>query len=324
MFREFPADFRYVLGLQESVVVAMADGFAPGPGQRRAGQPAFRHRRRPCARQHLHRLPQSDAAGDHRRPAGALDTAVRAVSLFGTGARNCPSPTSNGASSRRGPPMCRPPSPAPTTWRCSRRADRRSYRFRWMIGTARASRLRAGAVSRLVARRSAAVAGAPAALLAGAPTGDRRRRLELRAMMPGTRPSRSPKHIEAAVWASPMSARNSFPEHHRLFAGFLPADRAGIVARLTAAIDPGARRARVHLPRRRHRSAHSRRRAAGATDRRSGAAALVRRGHFDRHQSETWRRSAAGRATRRQRCSAGAARAARAFRRAAPVFRPIA
>ena len=30
----------------------------------------------------------------------------------------------------------------------------------------------------------------------------------------------------------PMSARNSFPEDHRLFAGFLPADRAAIVARL--------------------------------------------------------------------------------------------
>ena len=32
MFREFPADFRYVLGLQESVVVAMADGFAQARG----------------------------------------------------------------------------------------------------------------------------------------------------------------------------------------------------------------------------------------------------------------------------------------------------
>jgi benzoylformate decarboxylase len=31
---------------------------------------------------------------------------------------------------------------------------------------------------------------------------------------------------------SPMSARNSFPERHPLFAGFLPADRAAIVARL--------------------------------------------------------------------------------------------
>src|SRR4051812_29022293 len=28
MFREFPGDFNYVLGLQESVVVGMADGYA--------------------------------------------------------------------------------------------------------------------------------------------------------------------------------------------------------------------------------------------------------------------------------------------------------
>ena len=39
----------------------------------------------------------------------------------------------------------------------------------------------------------------------------------------------------AAVWVSPMSARNSFPEDHPLFAGFLPADRAAIVARLRGA-----------------------------------------------------------------------------------------
>src|SRR5262245_39075954 len=30
MFRDFPADFRYVLGLQESLAVGMADGFAQG------------------------------------------------------------------------------------------------------------------------------------------------------------------------------------------------------------------------------------------------------------------------------------------------------
>ncbi|WP_321396829.1 benzoylformate decarboxylase [Emcibacter sp.] len=37
---------------------------------------------------------------------------------------------------------------------------------------------------------------------------------------------------QAAVWASPMSARNSFPEDHDLFAGFLPAMREEIVKRL--------------------------------------------------------------------------------------------
>jgi benzoylformate decarboxylase len=37
---------------------------------------------------------------------------------------------------------------------------------------------------------------------------------------------------QARVWVSPLSARNSFPENHRLFAGFLAADRAKIVASL--------------------------------------------------------------------------------------------
>jgi benzoylformate decarboxylase len=37
---------------------------------------------------------------------------------------------------------------------------------------------------------------------------------------------------QALVWVSPMSARNSFPENHDLFAGFLPADRGKIVASL--------------------------------------------------------------------------------------------
>src|SRR5438874_3369770 len=32
MFRGFPDDFRYVLGLQESIAVAMADGFAQASG----------------------------------------------------------------------------------------------------------------------------------------------------------------------------------------------------------------------------------------------------------------------------------------------------
>lgn len=37
----------------------------------------------------------------------------------------------------------------------------------------------------------------------------------------------------APVWTAPVAARNIFPEDHRLFAGFLPADRQHIVQRLT-------------------------------------------------------------------------------------------
>jgi benzoylformate decarboxylase len=36
----------------------------------------------------------------------------------------------------------------------------------------------------------------------------------------------------APVWVSPMSSRNSFPENHPLFAGFLPPDRGRIVTHL--------------------------------------------------------------------------------------------
>lgn len=41
--------------------------------------------------------------------------------------------------------------------------------------------------------------------------------------------------LEAPVWASPMSARCSFPEDHRLFAGFLPPVRSQLRARLEGA-----------------------------------------------------------------------------------------
>src|SRR5262249_33837051 len=40
------------------------------------------------------------------------------------------------------------------------------------------------------------------------------------------------ERYQAKVWVSPLSSRNSFPERHPLFAGFLPAERTGIVARL--------------------------------------------------------------------------------------------
>ena len=52
-----------------------------GDPQRRFRQPAFRGRRRPCARQYLQRLSQPDACGDHRRPAGPLDHAAAGLSL---------------------------------------------------------------------------------------------------------------------------------------------------------------------------------------------------------------------------------------------------
>ena len=86
MFRDFPADFRYVLGLQESLVVGMADGYAQRPATRRwsicirlwvsATQWATSSRRS-----------ESDPDRDHGRPAGAVHHAVRAVPVLVAGDR---------------------------------------------------------------------------------------------------------------------------------------------------------------------------------------------------------------------------------------------
>ncbi len=85
MFRDFPADFRYVLGLQESVVVGMADGYAQA---RRSA--AFVNLHSAVGVGHamgnlFHGLPQSHAAGGHGRPAVAIAVADGALSLFEPG-----------------------------------------------------------------------------------------------------------------------------------------------------------------------------------------------------------------------------------------------
>ena len=87
MFRDFPADFRYVLALQEVVAVGMADGYAQATRNAGLAEPAFRHRARPRLGGRLHRLQEPDAAGDHRRPAGALDPAFRALPVRRKGGR---------------------------------------------------------------------------------------------------------------------------------------------------------------------------------------------------------------------------------------------
>ena len=71
MLADFPDDFRYVLGLQEAVVVGMADGYAQASGQPTHRQPAHRARRRQRDGRDLQRPGQPLAAAGHRRPAGA-------------------------------------------------------------------------------------------------------------------------------------------------------------------------------------------------------------------------------------------------------------
>ena len=233
MYREFPGDFRYVLGLQESVVVAMADGFAQA--------------RRDAALVNLHsaigvghamgsiftayrnQTPLVITAGQQARSLLTLEPF-----LFSEQAAQLPKPYVKWScepalaadvpaaiarayyiamQSPRGPTFVSIPvddwdRPCPAV--APRTVSRRSAGDPQLLADAAAA-LRA-------ARRPVIVVGAS---VARDDAWDETIALA--------------EQHQAAVWVSPMSARNSFPERHPLFAGFLPADRAAIVARLDGA-----------------------------------------------------------------------------------------
>lgn len=230
MYRDFPQDFRYVLGLQESVVVAMADGFA----QARGG----------AAFVNLH------SAIGVGHAAGSLFTAYRNQSALVVTA---------GQQARSILPF------EPFLYSVEAASLPRPY-VKWSCEPARAEDV-PSAIARAVFTAlqpprgptfvsvpvddwdrlctppprhevSYAVAGDPALLArAGAMLGAARRPV----LVAGASIARDEAWDElialaelhqAPVWVSPLSSRNSFPERHALFAGFLPADRQQIVARL--------------------------------------------------------------------------------------------
>jgi benzoylformate decarboxylase len=230
MFRDFPADFRYVLGLQESVVVAMADGFAQARGA--------------AALVNLH---------------SAIGVGHALGSIFTAFRNQTPLVITAGQQARAILPFepflyseqaAQLPKPY-VKWSCepARAADvpaaiaRAHYtamqppRGPTFVSIPVDDWDRPGE-SLAVRQVSQIVAGDPALLSrAAAALG-----MALRpAFVVGASVARddawdetialAEKH-RAAVWVSPMSARNSFPERHPLFAGFLPADRAQIVEHL--------------------------------------------------------------------------------------------
>jgi benzoylformate decarboxylase len=233
MFRGFPADFRYVLGLQESVVVAMADGFAQARGD--------------AALINLH---------------SAIGVGHALGSIFTAYKNQTPLVITAGQQARSILPF------EPFLYSEQAAQLPKPY-VKWSSEPARAADVPA-AIARayyvamqpprgpafvsipvddwdrpctlLAARRvSKRIAGDPVLLdHAAAALRDSRRPV----IVVGASVARDDAWDEtialaelhqAAVWVSPMSARNSFPERHPLFAGFLPADRAAIVARLQGA-----------------------------------------------------------------------------------------
>src|ERR1700728_4527746 len=233
MFRDFPGDFRYVLGLQESIVVAMADGFA----QARAG----------AALVNLH------SAIGVGHALGSIFTAYRnqtpLVITAGQQARSI-LPFEPVLYPEQAPTLPRPY----VKWSCepARAEDVPAAIARAYYTAMQPPRgptfvsvpvddwdracdpLQPREVSSLVAGDPALLARAAAAMNAarhplivvGASVARDGAWAETIAL--------AERH-QAPVWVSPRSARNAFPDRHRLFAGFLPPDRASIVERLRGA-----------------------------------------------------------------------------------------
>ncbi|KAI1693402.1 thiamine pyrophosphate enzyme, central domain-containing protein [Ditylenchus destructor] len=203
-------------------------------GRLRAGDPQrvvrespFGGRRRQRHGQHLHRLQEPHADGDHRRAAGAFDPSVRPVPVFGPGHRAAealcqmehrasPSPDVPLAIARAYYLAMMPPcgpvlvSVPVDDW------DQHTERV-----PTRAVSTRTRPEPELIARISAALEASerPAFVVGAAADRDG----AWNEVVHWRKPTR------ARVWVAPMSGRCSFPEDHRLFAGFLPAMRERIV-----------------------------------------------------------------------------------------------
>ncbi len=233
MFRDFPEDFRYVLGLQESVVVAMADGFAQARGDAALinlhSAIGVGHALGSIFTAYKNQTPLLITAGQQARSILPFEPF-----LYSEQAAQLPKPYVKWSSE----PARAADVPA---------AIARAYYVAMQPPRGPAfvsipvddwdrpcSPLAAREVSRSIAGDPALLANAAAALRAARQP----------VIVVGASVARDDawdetialaEQQQAAVWVSPMSARNSFPERHPLFAGFLPADRAAIVSRLQGA-----------------------------------------------------------------------------------------
>jgi benzoylformate decarboxylase len=233
MFRGFPSDFRYVLALQESLAVGMADGFAQA------------HRNAALVNLHSavgvgHALGNVFTAYRNQTPlvitAGQQARSILPYEpfLFATEAAQFPRPYVKWS--------CEParaedvPAAIARAYYVAMQAPRGPTFV--SIPVDDWDRVCEPVVPRVVSRLGA---GDPLLLAEAA---EELSQAERPVIVVGAGVARDDawnevielaERHQAAVWVSPMSARNSFPENHRLFAGFLAADRARIVASLAGA-----------------------------------------------------------------------------------------
>lgn len=231
MFRDFPSDFRYVLGLQESVVVGMADGYAQATRNAALvnlhSAAGVGHAMGNIFTAFKNQTPLIVTAGQQARSILPFDPF-----LFAAQSTDLPKPYVKWACEPAraadvplalarayhmamqapcGPVFVSIPADdweQPSDWVEPRQVSRSVAPDPQVLAQV------AKALNR--ARRPAIVAG----------TGvDRDGAMDLLVQL-------AEQH-RAVVYTAPMSARCAFPETHRLFGGFLPAMRERIVERLT-------------------------------------------------------------------------------------------
>ena len=230
MFRGFPDDFRYVLALQESIAVAMADGFAQTTGNAALvnlhSAVGVGHALGNLFTAFRNRTPLVVVAGQQARsilPHFPFLYAEQATefpkpyvkySVEPARAEDVPAAIARAFHIAMQPPRGPVFVSVPVDdWDrpCEKLPARRVSR------TVRGD-------SALLAELSAALAGARSpVIVAGAEAARDGAWDETIAL--------AERH-RAPVWASPMSSRNTFPEDHPLFAGFLTAGREPIVQAL--------------------------------------------------------------------------------------------
>jgi benzoylformate decarboxylase len=230
-FRNFPGDFHYVLGLQESVVVGMADGFAQATQNAAVvnlhSAAGVGHAMGNLFTAYRNRTPLVVTAGQQARSILPYEPF-----LFATEATKLPEPYVKWACEpARGEDV-----PA---------AIARAYYIAMQppcgptfvsIPVDDWDRETEPVAPRIVSSRRHPD---PAAIDALAAQLDRSTHPAL-VVGPGVDRDGAwdgvvalAERYEAVAWVSPMSPRCSFPERHRLFGGFLPAIRERIVERLT-------------------------------------------------------------------------------------------
>jgi benzoylformate decarboxylase len=230
LFRDFPGDFRYVLGLQESIVVGIADGYAQATGNAAVvnlhSAVGVGHALGNLFTAFKNQTPLVVTAGQQARSILPFEPF-----LFSAQATELPKPYVKWsceparaedvpAAIARAYYLAMQPPRGPTfvsipvdDW--DRTCEALDARQVSSAIRADPSLLAQAAEALAHARNPVIVVGAS---VARDHAWDDIVELALR--------------HQARVWVSPMSGRNSFPEDHRLFAGFLPADRGQIVVQL--------------------------------------------------------------------------------------------